>query len=1159
MTADITRLFRDPEKQFHGLVRQQGRLAIDAEENHATDIAQWTDEQKFVETIAPSGSPDDGFKIALLGAGAPVDFAILAGSYYLGGSRIENPADLDYRDQRDSNWLAFELDAEGANEAIGPARRFLVWLDVREAVVTAVEDSELLEPGIGPDGAARKRFTWHVRATPVDGPGCALAATQWLAAQNWTGLVDPETGLLSSGATLTVGFNPAAVDQDLCQPSLTPGFLGARNECYRVLVTRNGRYVWGQDDAAPLYRVQVDPADPRRLIFLDTPRDEFVAPRAGHTIELLRWDQILPNGQKTAETLGAFFTVSGGYEDDAITVTADVDLDWRNWLSNLPPTLLGAQDDPLEQRYFYLRLWTGGGQGAQPDIPFLTPDLPGTGLTLTFGAGALPGDHWVIAARPNAPARVMPWALLDGMAAHGPRRHVVPLGFVDLDAMTVTDCRRRFRPLYKIGGCCTVTVGDGVSSWGDVSTIADALDRLPPAGGEICIGPGTYAENVVIEDRADITILGCGSRTRWIAADPALPLLQIRRSERIAVRRVRMESGDSQCILVDLPPGAAADDRNRDVTLEELVLRAPSGSAVSASALERMALRLSDVEVGPFPGAAPPAATSGLAAVYVQGEDLLVERNRVAAPLPDGVLPSQRPLGGVHVGGDSRDVTLLRNDIEEGNGNGVTLGSVTIVSIPAASYAADPEAATATAIGTATKSSTGFLSFIDAAGCINIGWIDPTPTENPDGTVDVPISDGLVANVRVEKNQVSGMGGSGIATFPMFVTLDSGEASADAVAVEALLALDNNIVGCMALETPAIPPIQFLFSGFGGIALGLVFDCTLRDNDMADIGSERQQGVCGIFVGYGEDVRVERNRIENIGNALGNSAAPAGGIFVRLALGGVTTLADEDRRTRDRPALWVQNNIVHAPHARALRAIALGPVHVTDNRLTGSNPSLFFTQPLLALIILIFGGRSVQELLADPTTELDLTNLVLLNLILEVIGGDAVNLVNLGLAEESMLPYSLRGLVRNWTAGTAVGSSTAAAATFSALARIPDALLRGGETLFANNQVSLHRSDGESGATLSSVLILTRDDLCFADNQLEVEADLLFALANAILFATTVRANSNRLQESALCVFSLLSWAFSLNTTADNQATFLVSATATDPTKLIERDNLTIF
>lgn len=1170
MTADISRLFRDPEKRFHALVRQQGRLTLDAEENHGADIGQWSDETRFVETIAPSGSPDDGFRISLL-AGAPTDFRIAAGSYYLGGARVESSSALDYRDQRALNWLGFPLDAEGAAETIGPAvRKFLVWLDAWEATVTATEDSELLEPGLGgPDGAARKRFAWRVRATPVAGPGCLVGAAQWLTAMGWTGKVDPDTGQLSSGATLTVGFNPADVDQDLCAPSLTPGFLGARNECYRVMVTRPGRYVWSQDDASPLYRVRVEndgAGNPRRIVFLDTPRDEFLRPRAGHTVELLRWDQLLPSRQKTAEPMGAFFRVSSGYVDDAIAVSTDVDAAWTAWLAGLPAGLLSNHDDPNEQRYFYLRVWTGGGAGNQPDIPFATVDLPGTGLTLAFsGAPApMPGDAWTIAARPNAPTEVMPWALLDGMEPHAPRRHVVPLAYVDLDLNggTVIDCRRRFRPLYRVGGCCTVTVGDGVSSWGDVSTIAEALNRLPPSGGEICVGPGTYAENVVITDRANISISGCGTRTRWTAANPALPLLTIRGCDDITVKRLRMEGGASQCVLAEQAPGAPAGQRNRGLSLEELVLAAPSGSAVSATFLERMQMRLCNVAAGPFPVGPPPAATAGLAAVFLQGDDLLVQRNRIGAALPDGALPSQRPLGGLHIGGDSRRVIVLRNRIEQGNGNGITLGSVRMVGMPAAAFAADAPAAAGRAYESGRP--VGFNFYIDERGCIRIGWTDPTPGDRPDGTVEVPVSDGTVSDIRIERNRIADMGGSGIATFPMFVVLATGDAAMDAVAVENLLALDNVILGCMAMETPPVPDVQFLFTGFGGIALGMAADCTIRDNQIADIGAARQLGICGIFVGYGEDLRIERNRIENNGSAIagGQSAAPAGGIFVRVAIGGISTEGAEAERsrTRDRPALWVQNNVVHAPFARALRAMAVGPVHVSDNRLTGSNPSLFFAQPLFALLVLIFGTKSFQEVLADPSSELDLDNLILLNLIVEILGGDAVNIVNLGLAEELMLPYAVRGFLKNdGVAAERWRGSHEMAASFAARGRPPAQMLRGGEIMFANNQVSLHRSAEENAATISSVFILTRDDIGFADNQLEIEADMLFALADAVLLAGTLRANSNRLQESAFCFLSMMSFATMLNTTADNQSTFRVGALAPDPSRLVERDNISFF
>jgi hypothetical protein len=1163
MTADISRLFRDKDKRFHGLVRQQGRLPLDAEENHGTDIGQWTDEQSFVETIAPSGSPDDGFKIANAG-GTPTDFVIKAGSYYLGGSRIENPAALNYRAQKGDNWIPFQLDAEGGNETVGPAvRKFLVWLDAREAVVTATEDSELLEPGLGgPDGAARKRFSWRVRTTAVAGPGCIAAAQQWLTAMQWTGLVDSETGLLASGATLQVGFNPADVDQDLCQPSLTPGFLGARNECYRVMVTRPGHYVWGQDDAAPLYRVQVQAdgaGNMRKVKFLSNPRDEFALPRADHVVELLRWDQILPNGQKTAEAVGAYFKVSGGYVDGAITLASDVPAAWTNWLGTLPASLQSDFDDLNEKIYYYLRVWTGGGDGADPDIPFAKPNLAGTGLSLTFGGTPMVGDAWAIAARPNAPSRVMPWQLLDGMAPHATRRHVVPLAYVDLDAGTISDCRRRFRPLYKIGGCCTVTVGDGVSSWGDVSTIAAALARLPTSGGEICIGPGTYAENILVTDRANVTFTGCGRRTRWIAQDPSKPLLELSNCDAITVRRLRMEGGAAQCILADLPAGPVGSQRNSDLLLEELDLAAHSGSAIIARHMEGLRLRNSTIAVGPFPAGPPPAATKGFAAVTLQGEQLFVERNLITAPLGPNDLPSQRPLGGLHIGGDSRDIVLLRNRIDGGAGNGITLGSVRLVEIFTAG-GMTVEEALAKALAEYQGLSIGFVITIDAAGCIHIVWQDPGPSGDGD-TIEIPVSDGLVSDVRIEKNRIGNMGASGIATFPMFVTLDDGQPAHDAVAVENILVLDNVIAACMTMEPPPIPDIQFLFTGFGGVALSMALDCTIRDNQIAEIGAARQLGVCGIFVGYGEDLRFERNRIEQNGASIkgGQSAAPAGGIFVRVCAGGISSLGTpyEKRRNRDRPALWVQSNIIHAPYARALKALVMGPAHIADNRLSGANPSLFFSNPFFALIILIFGARPVTDLLTDPTAELDLDNLVLLNLIFEILGGDAVNIVNLGIAEESLLAYRIGQMLKSGGVGGAPSGSHHAADAWGAAGQAPQ-MLRGGETLFVDNQVSLHRAEDTQAATLSSVLILTRDDLGFADNQLEVEADMLIALSDALLMGTTIRAHANRLQESALCMFSMMSWGLMLNVTADNQSTFQISASCATP-KLIDSPNLSLF
>jgi hypothetical protein len=62
---------------------------------------------------------------------------------------------------------------------------------------------------------------------------------------------------LEEKARLTVGFSGTGPSDDLCKPSVTQGFLGAENQAIRVQLTATNRFIWGYDNASPLYRVQV--------------------------------------------------------------------------------------------------------------------------------------------------------------------------------------------------------------------------------------------------------------------------------------------------------------------------------------------------------------------------------------------------------------------------------------------------------------------------------------------------------------------------------------------------------------------------------------------------------------------------------------------------------------------------------------------------------------------------------------------------------------------------------------------------------------------------------------------------------------------------------------------------------------------------------------
>jgi len=91
---------------------------------------------------------------------------------------------------------------------------------------------------------------------------------------------------------------------------------------------------------------------------------------------------------------------------------------------------------------------------------------------------------------------------------------------------------------------------------------------------------------------------------------------------------------------------------------------------------------------------------------------------------------------------------------------------------------------------------------------------------------------------------------------------------------------------------------------------------------------------------------------------------------------------------------------------------------------------------------------------------------------------------------------------------------------------------------------------------LSSIMILSLDDLGFVDNQCEISSTSVFFFIDAFLFGSSVRVADNRFSETWFRTW-LSAWSIGLmNTTTDNQATHCILATALIPTLRIFRDNL---
>src|SRR5207245_943018 len=154
---------------------------------------------------------------------------------------------------------------------------------------------------------------------------------------------------------------------------------------------------------------------------------------------------------------------------------------------------------------------------------------------------------------------VVPWALqhAPGLPPMGPLVFLTPLAIItwalgpnEAPTPTVQDCRHRFRPLCETSCCCTITVGDGQNSFGDVTSVETAIELLPD-GGEISVLRGTYNETSIIDGRSNITITGCGRDSLLTPADANAAVLTIRNASDIHLRNLGFEALAAPAIHLD--------------------------------------------------------------------------------------------------------------------------------------------------------------------------------------------------------------------------------------------------------------------------------------------------------------------------------------------------------------------------------------------------------------------------------------------------------------------------------------------------------------------------------------------------------------------------------------------------------------------------------
>jgi hypothetical protein len=509
MATDIARLSFDPARHYRGVVPQQGRVSLEAEQNEQRVIDIEERRKELLDIVGPAGTPDNGYAVSSSGNG--FELTIGAGTMYVGGWRLELDADLGDFDQPD--WL----DRPGDWAEVG-REHVVLW--VQDTDVTAVEDPALYEVALGgPDGAGRTRLLQRILRLRTTGETCAQALAQ--DRKQWVrrGLeFNPKTMELESNSRLLVTWEGDPEPADPCEPSSTGGYLGAENQCIRVQITRVGRdgsfdFLWGYDDASFLYRVTAD-ASANPVLTLDrTPVDDFHRPRAGQAVQALVSTAEL---QSTDAVVEGYVAALGGVVG---VLAAPYDPDTKT--VQFPVPLPANYTDEDENPQLYLRVWEELVEGATIGTPV---SLTGTGMqiTITTEAGLLhEDDFWCIGVRPATPTTVYPDRYLrTPQPPDGPHQWICPLAVIewqDKQLVVVEDCRHHFKPLTEIDttGCCTIEVRP--SDTGRLQALIDdvAAARVTGDRGDrvtVCFEPGRYElpEPLVLRrEHSNLTLRGC--------------------------------------------------------------------------------------------------------------------------------------------------------------------------------------------------------------------------------------------------------------------------------------------------------------------------------------------------------------------------------------------------------------------------------------------------------------------------------------------------------------------------------------------------------------------------------------------------------------------------------------------------------------------------
>jgi photosystem II stability/assembly factor-like uncharacterized protein len=350
---------------------------------------------------------------------AAVDLTVSPGRIYVDGILCESERTVRYGAQPD-------LPGAPAPGADGTR---LVYLDVWEHHVTALEDPDLREVALGgPDTATRTKTVWQVRvASPADTPGasCDAIPDGWSPASR------------SSSGRMRAHTDPALALANECMVPAAGGYRRLENQLYRVeLHDVSAHHVkWSRDNGSVVARLKRIEPDTNThasgTLTLAQPGRDAVTGFAG-----AEYVELTDEGRVLRGEHGVMLEV------DPLDSST---LHWHDY-TGAASDLDTLAPDTIVRRWDGIA--TAGAAGTQVALE--------GGIWVEFDAGTFQdGDYWTIPARTRTGE--VEWPDDGGeprwMPRQGVEHHYTPLGFATFGGgrwSGPTDCRNVFPPLGNL-------------------------------------------------------------------------------------------------------------------------------------------------------------------------------------------------------------------------------------------------------------------------------------------------------------------------------------------------------------------------------------------------------------------------------------------------------------------------------------------------------------------------------------------------------------------------------------------------------------------------------------------------------------------------------------------------------------------------------------